>query len=132
MGQKQRALVQDLTARRLRCLDPLNELKDGCREIIDLNERIEAVTKGGNHAQAKQLQQAKNPSYGKINKAKVSLKSLLAELEGSIQRLDDFAKEKAKRWLGKSTLKDAQMAVSAARTHVTHVRQVVATATDLM
>lgn len=132
MGRKQRALADDVFRRQLKCVDPLRLLKDGCRELLDLNMQIQAATSGGNRALVNQLQQAKNPSYGKINKANMSLKSLLAEFEDGIRTFEEFAREKAKRWIGKSTLKEAQTAISIARAYLSNARRAVATACEMM
>ncbi len=122
MGKKQQALINDLAQTQTACDIQFDKITTAVGAVVALNQRMSA---SNDHVVKAQLESQKNPHWGVILGARNQLKTLIPKFETSLKNLEAFAKEKAKRWLGKSTLKDATTAISDAKAHLTNIKQLV-------
>ena len=122
MGKKQQALINNLAQTQTACDIEINKITTAVSGVVALNLKMSA---SNDHVLKAQLESQKNPHWGVILAARTQLKTLIPKFETSLKSLEAFAKEKAKRWLGKSTLKDATTAISDAKAHLTNMKQTV-------
>lgn len=105
MGQKQTAIVIDVSNKENACHACITDIQTACQQVLVLNAKIEAAT---DFNLRKKLITDKNTPYGTLIKSRAKLVPLIAAYDSSVSKLEKFIAEKQKRWIGKSTLPQAQ------------------------
>jgi hypothetical protein len=122
MGAKQKAFIAAIVAAEQHCEDPIATLAKSIVGIQEIDKRILAEKV---EAKKDALVQAKQPFGMAMLKARTQLQAALPPFKESIRKLDEFIKEKSKRWVGKSTLSEAQTMSKGAHTRLDLYNQLV-------
>lgn len=105
MGQKQTAIIIDISNKENACHACINDIKTACERVLALNAKLNTNKDVTAH---KKLLDDKTTQYGTLVKSRAKLVPLIATYDSSVTVLEKFIAEKSKRWVGKSTLPQAQ------------------------